>query len=120
MKASRLLIAGAVAALLPLAGAVAQSPTPDQSSPTTTPTPSTPATPATPAEPAQGAPSSRQGATFESLDTDSDGRISKTEAAANMNVSEQFSRYDKNDNGYIERDEVNGTNSSSSDNPSKQ
>jgi hypothetical protein len=115
MKVSRLLIAGAVAALLPLAGAVAQSPTPDQRSPTTTPS-----TPSTPAEPAQGAPSSRQGATFESLDTDSDGRISKTEAAANVNVSEQFSRYDKNDNGYIEREEVNGTNRSSSDNPSKQ
>jgi hypothetical protein len=108
MKASRLLIAGAVAALLPFAGAVAQSPTPGQGSPTTTP--STPSTPSTPAEPAQGAPSSRQGATFESLDTDSDGRISKNEAAVNANVSEQFSRYDKNDNGFIEKEEVTNTN----------
>jgi hypothetical protein len=117
MKASRLLIAGAVAALLPFAGAIAQSP-PDPSSPSTTP--STPSTPSTPAEPAQGAPSSQQGATFESLDTNSDGRISKTEAAVNANVTEQFSRYDKDGNGYIEKAEVSSTNSSSSENPSKQ
>jgi Ca2+-binding EF-hand superfamily protein len=85
MKASRLLIAGAVAALLPLAGAFAQSPTQD------------------PAQPAQDA---QQGATFESLDKDSDGRISKSEAAVNANVTAQFSSYDLNGNGFIEKDEV--------------
>ena len=91
MTASKLWIAGAAAALLPLAAAVAQSPTQD-----------------TPSPPAQ------QGATFESLDTDSDGRISKTEAAANVSVTEQFSRYDKDGNGFIERAEVGATNNAPS------
>ena len=96
MKASRLLIAGTAAALLPLAAAMAQSPTPD------------------PAEPAQ-----QQGATFESLDKDSDGRISKSEAAVNANVTAQFSKYDLNGNGFIERDEVSSANGAQSD-PNKQ
>ena len=51
MKSSRLFIAAGVAALLPLAGAFAQSPTPPAEEP---------------AQPAQ------QGATFESLDANSD------------------------------------------------
>jgi Ca2+-binding EF-hand superfamily protein len=97
MNASKLLIAGAAAALLPFAGAIAQSPTPDK------------------AEPAQG---QQQGATFESLDADSDGRISKTEASANENVSAQFSRYDKDGNGFIERAEVGATNTAPAE-PSK-
>ena len=59
MKSSRLLIAASVAALLPLTGAFAQSPTAPAEQPT---------------KPAQ------QGATFESLDVNSDGRISKEEA----------------------------------------
>ena len=96
MKASKLLIAGAAAALLPFAGAIAQSPT---------------AEPAPPQE-------SQQGATFESLDTDSDGRISKTEAAVNANVTAQFSRYDKNGNGFIEKEEV--TTSNTAPDPAKQ
>lgn len=90
MKASRFVIAGAVAAVLPLAAAFAQSP------------PSDP-----PAQPAQG----QQGTTFESLDADSDGRISKTEAAVNANVTAQFTRYDKNGNGFIEKEEVTASNS---------
>jgi len=97
MKASRLLIASAVAAMLPLASAVAQSPTSD---------------PATP--PAQD---SQQGATFESLDKDSDGRISKSEAAANANVTAQFSSYDLNGNGFIERDEVSNANNARTKTP---
>ena len=91
MKASRLLIAGTVAALLPIAGALAQSPTPDKTQP--------------PQE-------SQQGATFESLDKDSDGRISKSEAAANANVTAQFSSYDLNGNGFIEKEEVTNSNNS--------
>ncbi len=94
MKASRLMIAGTVAALLPIAGAFAQSSTP-----------------------AQGEPQ-QQGATFESLDKDSDGRISKSEAAANANVTAQFSSYDLNGNGFIERDEVTNSNNSRSQPPS--
>jgi Ca2+-binding EF-hand superfamily protein len=96
MKASRLLLAGTVAALLPLAGAFAQSPTPDR------------------AQPAQD---SQQGATFESLDKDSDGRISKSEAAVNANVTAQFSKYDLNGNGFIEKDEVISANTSQPDKP---
>lgn len=83
MKASSLIVAGAAVALLPLTAAIAQSP------------------PAPPAEqPAQ------QGASFESLDTNSDGRISKIEAEANAGVKEQFASYDLNGDGFIERDEV--------------
>jgi len=99
MKASRLLIAGSVAALLPLAAAMAQSPPADQSPP-----------------PAQ---SSQHGATFESLDTDGDGRISKAEAAANENVATQFARYDKNGDGYIEKEEVMSSNNPQPSEPSK-
>jgi len=87
MKASRILIVGTAVAFLPIAGAFAQS-----------------AAQSEPPQPAQ------QGATFESLDTDSDGRISKTEAAVNANVTAQFANYDKNGNGFIERDEVGATN----------
>jgi Ca2+-binding EF-hand superfamily protein len=92
-KASHLLVTGAAFTLLPLAAAFAQSP-PD------------------PAQQPQ-----QQGATFESLDTNSDGRISKAEAEANANVKAQFSSYDKNADGYIERSEVNSTNSSESETP---
>ena len=89
MKSSKLLL-GSIAAMLPLAGALAQSP--DQGS-----------------QPAQ-----QQGTTFESLDANSDGRISKEEASANENVSAQFSKYDQNGDGFIERSEVNSANGSQS------
>jgi hypothetical protein len=92
--------AGAIAALLPIAGAFAQSTTPAQNDPAT--------------QPAQ------QGATFESLDANSDGRISKAEAAVNANVTAQFASYDKNSNGFIEREEVNAANSPPSEEPAKQ
>jgi Ca2+-binding EF-hand superfamily protein len=104
MKSSRLLIAASVAALLPLTGAFAQSPTPPTEDPAT--------------QPAQQ-PAQQQGATFESLDTNSDGRISKDEAAVNSSVTEQFSRYDKNGNGFIEREEVSASNTTPTD-PAKQ
>jgi hypothetical protein len=103
MKSSRLLIAGTVAALLPLAGAVAQSPTPPPSDP--------------PTQPAQ---EPQQGATFESLDANSDGRISKDEAAANASVTEQFSSYDQNNDGFIEKDEVGSSNKAERAEPGKQ
>ena len=98
MKAKQLLIAGTVAALLPFAAAVAQSPPAQDSA-------------AAPSAP-QSTRLAQKGATFESLDTDSDGRISRTEAAANQNVLDQFSRYDKDGNGFIERAEVTSTNKS--------
>ena len=66
-----------------------------------------------PTQPAQ------QGATFESLDADSDGRISKTEAAVNANVTAQFTRYDKNGNGFIEKEEVTVSNSTPPAEPAK-
>ncbi len=98
MKASNLIAAGTLAALLPFTAALAQSPTPDQS---------------TPSQPTETAPAPQaQGTTFESLDTNSDGKISKMEAAANENVSAQFARYDVNGDGFIERTEVNSANSS--------
>jgi hypothetical protein len=99
MKSSRLLIAGAVAALLPIAGAFAQS------------------SPPAPTEPA--AQDTQRGATFESLDKDSDGRISKTEASVDANVTAQFSHYDKNGNGFIERDEVTAANTSPPKDPAQ-
>jgi hypothetical protein len=47
-----------------------------------------------------------QGASFDSLDTNKDGKISKAEAAANESVAAQFSRYDVNGDGFIEPAEV--------------
>jgi EF hand domain-containing protein len=88
MKATRLLIGG-VAALLPFVAAQAQTPPP--------PAPDSP-------------PQQQQGATFEQLDVNGDDKISKEEAAANSNVSAQFSRYDQDGNGFIERAEVASTN----------
>ncbi len=99
MKASHSIIAGAVAALLPFAAALAQqAPTPD------------PATQST-SSPADSAPAPQsRGATFDSLDANGDGKISKEEAQANAGVAAQFSRYDVNGDGFIERDEVNQAN----------
>jgi len=92
MKANHLLALGA-AALLPFAAAIAQTPSPQPAD-----------------QPAQTAPQQSQGASFESLDTNADGRISKTEAAANASVQAQFSSYDLNGDGFIERAEVNKAN----------
>jgi hypothetical protein len=91
MKSTRLLIAGAAFAMLPLAGAFAQTPDPATQ----------------PSQPSQ------QGATFESLDVNSDGKISKAEASANESVNAQFAKYDQNRDGFIERAEVNSANNSS-------
>lgn len=85
-KASSSFAAGVAALVLPFAVAIAQTPPPDQGTPQ------------------EGA------ASFESLDTNSDGRISKTEAEANANVKAQFSSYDLNGDGYIERTEVDRAN----------
>jgi len=73
-----------------------------------------------PPEPTQPAQDSQQGATFESLDKDSDGRISKTEAAVNANVTQQFAKYDQNGNGFIEREEVTSANTAPPADPAKQ
>lgn len=97
MKATHSLVAGAAVVLLPLA-AFAQSPD-------------------TPSQPPQSAPQQQGGATFESLDTNSDGRISKAEAEANANVKAQFSSYDVNGDGFIERAEVTQSNGSRSETP---
>jgi len=96
MKASRLLILGGAITMLPFAAALAQSPSP---APDTRPQ------------------QQQQGATFESLDTNGDDKISKEEAAASQSVSAQFSRYDQNGDGYIDRAEVASTNHPSEPNP---
>ena len=101
-KVSSLFVSGAAAALLPFTVAFAQSTTPPQPDPSNPPTQTTPDQ----GSPDQNAPSQGQGATFESLDTDGDGRISKTEAAVNATVQAQFSSYDVNGDGFIERAEV--------------
>ena len=90
MKASRLLIGGAVA-MLPFVAALAQSPSP-------------------PAPDTQAPQQQSQGTTFESLDTNGDDKISKEEAAASQSVSSQFARYDQNGDGFIDRAEVAATN----------
>jgi hypothetical protein len=106
MKASHVFIAGAAAALLPLAAAIAQQ----------GPTPNADTQPASP--PSQSRPASQGGgATFESLDANGDGKISKAEAQANAGVSAQFSRYDVNGDGFIERDEVNQANKPPAESP---
>ena len=98
MKNSRYGLLIAVAALLPVAGAFAQSAPP----------------------PAPDSPTQQKGATFESLDTNSDGRISKAEAAANADVSAQFARYDQDGNGFIERAEVTSANHQPPADPARQ
>ena len=95
MKQSKLFVAGAAAMLLPFAAAIAQSPPPDPSQAPTS-------------EPA--APEQSRGATFESLDANGDGKISKDEAEANAGVKARFSSYDLNGDGFIERAEVNKAN----------
>jgi Ca2+-binding EF-hand superfamily protein len=100
---SRLLVTAAL--LLPFAAALAQ-----------TPPPAEPADPAT-APPSRQAPSQQGGTTFEQLDTDSDGRISRTEAEVNANVKAQFSSYDLNGDGFIERAEVNQANTPKAESP---
>jgi hypothetical protein len=110
MKPSSLFVSGAAVALLPLAAAFAQQSTPPQPNPAQPPTQTSPEQGA----PDQNAPSQGQGATFESLDTNGDGRISRTEAAVNATVEAQFSSYDRNGDGFIERAEVTQTNDSAS------
>jgi hypothetical protein len=105
MKASNLFAVGTAAVLLPLAAAFAQSPeqtpTPDETQQPSSAPQSAPDSQSQSDSSAQG-----KGATFESLDADSDGKISRAEAEANPNVKAQFSRYDVNGDGFIEREEV--------------
>jgi Ca2+-binding EF-hand superfamily protein len=75
MKHSKTLVAVAVAALIPLAGTAI----------------------------AGDKDKSHSGATFDSLDTNRDGRISKSEAAADMNLV--FSSADANADGYLDNTE---------------
>ena len=99
MKAPKLLVVAALGALAPLAAAIAQTPDP---APDSTAVPQSQAdTPST---------SAKQGTSFEALDTNGDGRISKEEASVDENVTQQFARYDKNGDGYIDRAEVSQAN----------
>ena len=96
MRVSRLVIAGAVAALMQLGVAAAQSQ--DQ-----TPPPEQGGAQKLPQHPTQP---KNDRATFDTLDKDRDGRISRQEAESDAKVKQQFTMYDKNGNGYIDRDEV--------------
>ena len=54
------------------------------------------------ATPTPGSPSSM---TFESLDTNADGRISASEAQASPSLAAKFTQIDKQSKGYITREE---------------
>jgi Ca2+-binding EF-hand superfamily protein len=95
MKSTRYLLAAAAA--LPFSLAFAQSP---------------------PTDPAPQSQTTKS-VTFESLDTDNDGRISPAEAEASATVKAQFSRYDKDGNGFIERAEVMSANNSTDEAPAE-
>ena len=75
------LLVAAVAALIPLAGVAAESGK------------TQPATPA------------GQSGSFETLDSNKDGRISMPEASADPMLVETFSTADKNGDGYLDNDE---------------
>jgi hypothetical protein len=81
MKHSNKLIAGAVAVLLPAAFAMAQN---------------------TPPEPEPGA---TRAVDLSPLDADKDGRISKSEAAAEPAIAQIFAQVDANSDGYIDSTE---------------
>lgn len=76
------LLAATIVALLPLAGFSVE--------PTSTPAPATPA---------------GQSGSFDTLDSNKDGRISMPEAAADPKLVEIFSAADKNGDGYLDRTE---------------
>ena len=90
--------------------------------PSAAPAPVTPATPATPKAETPSSPSSAPGATaqgpattrapasggkvtFESLDVNSDGKISKTEAEAQPDLAKEFGKLDKNKDGMLDQTE---------------
>jgi hypothetical protein len=75
------LLAAAVVAMIPLAGIAAEG---DKTKP------------ATPAG---------QSGSFDSLDSNKDGRISMPEASADPKLVEQFSSADKNGDGYLDNSE---------------
>jgi len=56
---------------------------------------------------------------FRSMDTDGDGRISRSEASSDSSLGQGFSKADKNGDGYLDNDEYmsrdRGSSSSSSD-----
>jgi hypothetical protein len=79
------LLAAAVVALIPLAGIAAEA---DQTQP------------ATPAG---------QSGSFETLDSNKDGRISMPEASADAKLVEEFASADKNGDGYLDNSEFDKT-----------
>lgn len=48
---------------------------------------------------------SRPKSTFDTLDTDSDGQLSKEEVAASSSLSSSFTMIDRNSDGYISKGE---------------
>lgn len=105
MKSSKLFVAGAAIALLPLSAAFAQTPDPATEQPASS-------------DQSQAAPAPQsKGSTFEALDANGDGKISKDEAESNPNVKAQFASYDLNGDGFIERAEVTQANGAKSSTP---
>ena len=82
--------------------AFAQSTTPQTAEPQTAPTDATAAPAATPAEPAQ---SQAKGKTWADVDSDKDGKISKTESATEPAVGQIFDQADSNKDGNLTTDE---------------
>lgn len=115
MKAHSLI--GVAAAVLFAGAAVAQSPA-QPATPATPANPGTsPATPATPATPSANASGSASGS-FDAVDKDKDGSISKKEAASNKDLTKKWATLDANkdgklDNGEFAQFEVEGSASGS-------
>jgi hypothetical protein len=81
MNLRKTLLAGVIAAFIPLA-ASAQDPT-------------------TQSEPGMSSSSTNQGS-FKTADTDGDGRISRSEASSDKTMGRQFPKWDRNGDGYLD------------------
>ena len=95
-------VIGIAAAVLFAGAAGAQSP----ASPATPATPATPGvSPATPATPATPSANSAAAGGFASVDKDSDGSISKKEAASNKDLTKKWDNLDSNKDGKLDSGE---------------
>jgi len=82
---------------------VPPSSTPTNPSPTSPPSTTSPATP--PLTPPPGGLTSAPAPSFESLDANSDGRLSATEAQADSSLATKFSGLDRQTKGYLTKED---------------